>query len=372
MAHEGRSVVIPHQLRVARESLELSLSQVADALGMEPKDLANWESGISEPPVERLWDLGEFYNRSTDYFLTPTPSLPAELSFRLPRWKAMGEMPLDVRRVFVRFDELCRTESELEKLLGKSRRILAERVSGDWSPNQLATKERKRLGLDEKPIPDLRGLLRNQGIRIFALPVAGDELSGLSWWHEEYGPCILLNARDTAGRRLFTLAHEYAHLLRSDPPTVCNLKMDIPEERFATEFAAFFLMPASDLEGYFLKWVGHPGRVPDDKELGRLATRYHVSLEAVGRRLEELGLIPEGTTNSRIVEWEAKPRGYRGRRGPKWQRQLGEQFVSLALEAHSEGHISVSKLAEYFGVDLRKVVEVVQELREPGVMRKDA
>ena len=371
MNDESKSLIIPDQLRVAREDLALSVAYVARTLGIKEEELVSWEKGRSEPPVEQLWELADLYQRSTDYFLRPTPSFPAQVNFRLDRWKAMREMPVEVRKVFVRFDELCRAESELEKLLERPRRVLLERVRGEWTPNQLATMERKRLGLDENPILDLRGVLTDQGIRIFELPAPKDELSGLSWWHDVYGPCIFVNALDNAGRRSFTLAHEYAHILLSDPPTVCNLKLDIPEERFATKFAAVFLMPASDLKSYFLKWVGPPGTVPSDKQLGTLAGRYHVSLEALGRRLEELKLLPEGTTDLRIAEWEAKPRRYRGKKGPKWQHQLGEKFVSLGLEAHSQGYISASKLAQYLGVDVRKALEAAEGNKTPSAERKD-
>ncbi len=371
MNDESKFLIIRNQLRVAREDLALSVEDVTRTLGIAKEELTSWEKGHSEPSLEQLWELAELYNRSTDYFLTPTPSLPTQVSFRLDRWKAMREMPLEVRKVFVRFDELCRAESELEKLLGRPQRVLPERVRGEWTPDQLATKERERLRLDEHPILDLRGVLTDQGIRIFELPAPRDELSGLSWWHEEYGPCIFINALHNAGRRSFTLAHEYAHLLRSDPPTVCNLKLDIPEERFATKFATIFLMPASDLKGYFLKWVGPIGTVPNNEQLGWLASRYRVSLEALGRRLEALELIPIGTTDLRIAEWEAKPRRYRGKKGPRWQHQLGEKFVSLSLEAHSEGHISASKLAQYFGVDVRKALEATEGSRESSAKSKD-
>lgn len=372
MTDESRSLVIPHQLRTARECLELPLAEVADALSIKSEELTNWEKGLSEPPVERLWDLAEFYNRSTDYFLRQAPSLPDQLNFRLARRKAMGDLPLEARRVLVRFDELCRAESELERALGKPRRILVERLTRDWTPEELASRERERLELGGHPIKDLRKLLTDQGIKIFMLPVPENGLSGLSWWHEEYGPCILVNARDYARRRSFTLAHEYAHLLRSDVPTVCDGTQDIAEERFATKFAAIFLMPASHLEREFRRVVGPPGTLPTDQQLGTLAWRYRVSLEALGRRLEELELLPKGTTDLRIAEWEARPPRYRGAKGPRWRRQLGEEFVSLAVEAHSEGHISLGKLAQYLGQDIRKVLEVAEQARAPDVSRKDA
>ncbi|MBE9512453.1 MAG: ImmA/IrrE family metallo-endopeptidase [Chloroflexi bacterium] len=366
MTNEHMARVIPDQLIKARKSLGLEPKETADSLGISVDEVTKWERGILEPPLEHLWSLAELYQRSTDYFLRQAPALPEHLSFRLERRKVMQDLPPEVRRVIVRFEELCRAEAEIEEALQKPRKILIRRVTGDYSPQELADKERKRLGLDEQPIRDLRKLLTNQGIRIFVLPIPdipANELSGLSWWHDAYGPCVLVNSHNNLGRRSFTIAHEYAHLLRADPPTVCAFMLDIPEERFAHQFAAVFLMPATDLKKSFVELVGPYGSLPSDQDLGRLANRYRVSLEAMGIRLEDLRLIPEGTTTSHIVEWERRQKHYGGRKGPIWKHQLGEEFVSLALAAHSEGHISLSKLSQYFGQDVRTVTKVVEESR---------
>ena len=367
MANENKILVLKDQLVKARESLGLEHREVVDKLGIDEENLINWEKGESEPSLEVLWNLAELYQRSTDYFLRHVPALPEQLSFRLDRRKAMKDLPPEVRGVIVRFDELCRAEAELEEAVQEPRKILIKRVGEHYSPQELADAERKRLGLGEQPIKDLRKLLINQGVRIFTLPIPeipANELSGMSWWHDAYGPCILLNGKNNAGRRQFTLAHEYAHLLRADPPTVCAFMLDIPDERFANQFAAVFLMPATGLERSYMQLMGQREKVPSDPELGILADPYGVSLEAMGRRLEYLGLIPKGTTELRIAEWQKwKPEHFRNARGPKWRRQLGEEFVSLALQAHSEGHISLSKLVQYFGQNVRTVMKVVEEPR---------
>ncbi|PIP47608.1 MAG: hypothetical protein COX14_05620 [Chloroflexi bacterium CG23_combo_of_CG06-09_8_20_14_all_45_10] len=364
MVEEEIVSVIPEQLIRARESLGLEPREVAEALHLDEKKLNEWEEGISEPSVDNLWSLADLYNRSTDYFLRPLTALPEKLSFRLERRKAVRDLPQTVRRIIVRFEELCRGEYELEEALQEHRRILIERVDGDYSPEELATRERRRLGIGEEPIQDLRKLLIRQGARVFVLPIPeipALELSGMSWWHDTYGPCILINGRNNRGRRSFTLAHEYGHLLRADPPTVCAFMLDIPEERFAHSFAAVFLMPAKSVRDSFIEIVGLHGVTISDRDLGRLSNRFRVSLEAMGRRLEELDLIPRGTTDSRIAEWEKKPTYYRGRKGPIWRHQLGEDFVSLALEAYASEHLSAGKLAQYFGLNLRDALQVARE-----------
>jgi Zn-dependent peptidase ImmA (M78 family)/transcriptional regulator with XRE-family HTH domain len=374
MVDKDKISVLKDQLVRARESFGLERKEVADRLGIDEENLTKWERGESKPPLEVLWRLAEVYERSTDYFLFKAPALPEHLSFRLERQKAIQDLPQEVRKVIVRFDELCRAEAEIEQALHKPRKVLFAPVSGDLGPQELANKERRRLGLDDQPIRDLHKLLTSQGVRIFVLPIPdipANELSGLSWWQESYGPCILVNARNNPGRRSFTMAHEYAHLLRADPPTVCALMLDIPEERFAHRFAAVFLMPTTDLKRSFVEMVGQYGTTPTDQDLGRLANRYGVSLEAIGRRLEDLRLIPDGTTEARIAEWEKRPTFYRGRKGPRWQHQLGKEFISLALTAHSEGHVSVSKLAKYFGQNVRKTLEFIEKSRASGPSKGD-
>jgi len=366
MADEDKISVLKDQLVKARESLGLQRKEVADKLGIDKGELISWEKGDSQPPLEFLWNLAELYQRSTDYFLRQVPALPEHLSFRLERRKAIQELPPEVRKVIVRFDELCRAEAELEEAMQKPRKVLLKRVTEDYSPEELANTERRRLNLGERPIKDLRKLLISQGVRIFMLPISeipASELSGLSWWHDAYGPCVLLNSKNNAGRRQFTLAHEYAHLLRADPPTVCAYMLDIPEERFSHQFATVFLMPSTDLRRSFVQFIGPYGSLPTDQDLGRLANHYGVSLEAMGRRLENLELIPRGTTSARIAEWERKQKHYGGRKGPMWRYQLGEEFVSLALQAYSGEQISLSKLAQYLGQDVRTVLKVVEESR---------
>ena len=284
IAHQSESPIISKQLRTARENLALSIDEVAEKLEVRSEELVNWERGLSEPSVDLLWRLGDIYGRDTDYFLRQTPPLPEQLDFRLTHGKAIGDLPLEARKALVRFDELCRAQNDLENLLGKRRRVTVRKTAAESTPPILAYEERQRLRLGEHPITDLRGLLVDQGIVVFELPIRGvapEEVSGLSWWHEIYGPCILVNARDNAGRRSFTLSHEYAHILRSDPPTVCQVLAGIATERFADTFAAEFLMPASAVEKTFLNRVGPSGSVPDDRQLGSLASHYSVSLEAM-------------------------------------------------------------------------------------------
>jgi len=357
--------VIANQLRKARKTAGLTQRDVSEKLDIPKERIDSWEKGKEIPSVEDLWVLSDLYGRSTDYFLLELPAMPESLSFRMKAVHILEELPQSAKQIFIRFEELCRAEYELEKALGITKQVYFKRNGGD-DPYQLASSERYRLELNDYPVKDLRQLLVSQGIRVFILPIPEFkpvDLAGVSWWHETYGPCMLINGKNVPGRRTFTMAHEYAHLLHSDPPTVCAYMVDHPEERFADFFAKDFLMPSSGVLRIFRN-RRYMSTSITDQELGSIANTFGVSLEAISIRLEELGLVPEGFTNLNIERWEKKPKFYRGSRGPRWRRQLGEDFVQLAGNAYHRGFVSANRLAKYFGIDIRETLNTMREIKQ--------
>ncbi|MBI4288360.1 MAG: ImmA/IrrE family metallo-endopeptidase [Chloroflexi bacterium] len=350
--------------------MALSIEEVAARLGVKPFEVKQWESNAQEPSIEVLWQLAEIYGRGTDYFLKETRPFPQDVAFRLSKHEQLGQLSLESRKTLVTFQELCRAEAELETLLGSPRDVNVNRLQNGRDAESLADSERKRLGLGEEPIPnkakdrDLRTLLTQQGVRIFELPVKEGEFAGFSLWHPQYGPCMLVNAKDIPGRRAFTMAHEYAHFILSATPSLCDLNDNQSEERFANEFAASFLIPASDVREEFRK-RGLIGKLPTEAELIPLRTRYGVSLEALARSLERLRLVPSGFTDRNKDLWQVTPR-FRPSRTPLWKRRLGKKYVDLALRNYYQGHISVGKLAEYLGIDIRKAVAEAEGAKRPS------
>lgn len=338
----------------------MSKEAVAARIGAAETEIERWESEVEQPDVETLWEMARLYHRSPDYFLKQTAETPRQVNFRLAGRVSLEQLSAETRETIVRFEELCRWHHELESLIGKQRTVGIPHLPEARDPATTAARERHRMGLDSKPIPDLRALLEGQGLRIFELPVPGGEFAGLSWWNRTYGPCALINAADPAGRRNFTTAHEYAHLLVGRATTVCDLTQNTPDEVFAQRYAAAFLMPEGDIRKV-AQDRGIVGTTPGARELEPLARRYQVSLEAAGRRLEELGLIPKGSTDARLHEWQSQTLFRRRPRSPTWRRRLGESYVQSSLEAYGHGVISLGRLSELLGVDVRKAREVHQQ-----------
>ena len=350
---DDQTLIIGTQLRSARESIGLSLEEAAASLNLSTAILAEWEDGTSEPPVEVLWQMSDLYRRAVDYFLKTTAAVSVQSAFRITNVHRLPDLEQRHRQVLIKFEELCRIQSELEGLLGVAEPPGVKKIREPISAPKLAEQQRVHFHLGTKPIGDLRSLLEKMGIKVFHLSVPDKKFAGFSWWHGEYGPGVLINSSDSQGRRNFTLAHELSHLLVDDRSVMCDMLMDADDERYANRFASNFLMPAEAMrkEQEQLPPSASEG---DDMRLKRIASKYKVSIEALGHRLETLELLAAGTTDLKVRQWEEDQPTFRRSKTPAWRRRLGNRFSDLAFAGHAQGLISLSKVASLLEVDIRR------------------
>lgn len=354
-------LILGTQLKRSRETLQLEPEEVSQELNIKLDDLRDWENGIKKPNLENLEALAEFYGRNVDYFLRKSPSPPANIKFRTFPDKTFRSLPLGTRVAIAKFDDLCRTAFEFEKLLERKRKVKVLPLVGQKTPYLAAQEFREKYKMEDKPLRNLKNLLEEEGIRIFELPIPSYELSGFSIWHKDYGPSILVNAQDLPGRKNFTLAHEYAHLLFHHEPSVCQLSVfsEYKEEFSADQFAVELLLPKTGINKDFQE---HSiSRMPSQNEIGAMASRWHVSIQALSYRLKNLDLVNEDYINKMIDSWKEERRYLRRPKIPTWRKRLGHEFVTSAIDAYHKNYISVGKLAKSLGISIRKAMELVHE-----------
>jgi len=361
------SVIRGAQLRKARKLLQLAPEEIAAELNVTRQDILGWEEERAQPSVEQLEKLAKLYGREIDYFLKETPTPPEKIEFRGKPDQSLRELSKETKIVLARFDELCRTALEFESLLSKAREVKLPRFEESAHPKIVAQRLRRKLDAGDKPLSDLRERLESEGVRIFELPVPEDAFSGFAFWHLEYGPCVLLNASELKGRKNFTLAHELAHLFYGHEFTLCYIPVKLSEvygdiEFKANEFAVELLLPETSMVEDFRRRGLSP--TPSQKELGQMAGKWGVSIQALGYRLENLRLIEAGYTDTLF---ELRPKFFRRSRTPKWKRQLGKEFVGTALEAYDKGLISAGKVASGLGITVREAMkEIEQRSKQQG------
>ena len=201
-----------------------------------------------------------------------------------------------------------------------------------------------------------------------------EEIRGFSISADVY-PVIVVNAKDSPRGRVFTLIHEFTHLLLNRGG-LCDLhttrRGDSQEEEievFCNQVAGAFLLPSTQ----FLAEPIVAGKVAranwEESEVRRLAEKYSVSQEVVLRRLLTLGRISKSfyrqrrqeLVNAYRKEAERSQGGFVPYHVLK-TRDLGRAFIRLVLEAYHTETINSSDVAEMLGVKLKHLPTIEQNV----------
>jgi Zn-dependent peptidase ImmA (M78 family)/DNA-binding XRE family transcriptional regulator len=292
------------RLRAARSAANLTQNAVAASLGMARTTLVAIEKGLRSVTAEELLALARLYDVSVGRITSPD-AIHVDLSAKFRRNEGK-EASKSVTEALVLLNRLATGAVELERLLGQELRT-------DYPPpihinpqfvNQQAEDAagnlRARLGVGHGPIPDIISLLELElGLRIFFRPLPS-QVCGLYAYDPAVGACVLINANHHWKRRVQTATHETGHFAadRSHADILEEKEVSASiEERFAKRFGSAFLIPASGVRARFDQIVGLENRF-EVRELILLAHQFGVATEAMCRRLEELGLLPQGSWDS--------------------------------------------------------------------------
>ena len=357
------------RLRTARVRAGLRQADAAARLDLVRTTLVAIEKGQRRVKSHELRELVSLYGSSVNALLRPT-AVHVDLT---PRFRAMPEAAeattVEAAQLLT---DLAAAEVELERLLMRPLRpnYPAERSifpgNVHEQAEEAALEQRHRLGLGLAPIPDIVSLLELEvGARVFIHPLPS-KISGLFAYEDELGACILLNRNHPRERRALTAGHEWGHLVstRRQPDVAYR---DRPpqsrEETFATSFGLALLMPAIAVRRRFQDIVQDAGRF-SPRHLILMAHAFHVSPEAMCRRLEGLSLLPRG-------KWELlKERGFSGEvvRQVLGDRPRGNEFVipprlwMLAVEAFRHELLSEGQLVQMLKMDRVEVREMLDAL----------
>jgi len=368
------------ELKQAREQRGLTQEEAAALIDVGRTTMVAIEKGERRIRPDELIRLARAYGRSVGTFMRARPEIaPFRVQFRGPIKRKLDDDEA-IRRYVAAFEALCRDYYELEQLTDAPlprEYPSVYKVAGlppRTAAEEVAVKERHRLGLGSGPLGDLRTILEEKvGLRIFYMALRPSTFSEMYHYDDDVGGCIAINRLHPPGRRLWSLAHGYAHFLvhRYEPTAfVENAYERLPErERFADYFALHFTMPKSEVLQRYHEIIRKKG-YPTPADLLILADYFGVSVAAVTRRLEAMHRLKTGT-------WERlKARGFKVRAaqqalGIEQQDPASQEFPNrylyLALDALERGLISEGQFACFLRVDRLQARTVAEALREqPG------
>ncbi len=371
--------IAPAILSWARKSIDKTVEEAAKRLGVDESLVRRWESGEKRPTLRQVQELAGFYKRSLAVFFLPAPpnEPPPPTDFRtLPAdtTKSFSEKTILAFRRARRLQGLARELGEMTPEIRREVRL--PRTATGASVPDLAARVRKALGIalsDQAGWPDERAALgawrqaiEAQGVLVFEAGFPIEEGRAFSLY-DDLAPAIVLNSKDARAGRIFSLFHEFAHLMLGEGG-ICDCSDEGKAvERFCNAFAAELLVPRQA----FLDDVGRlnrgSGRWSDD-ELLPLARRYHVSREMILRRLVDFRRATMDYYLSRKRQWAEELRQPRrgGRAVParRCLRQTGVPLTSLVLESARNERITYRDVSDFLSIGLKHLPQVELLVRE--------
>ncbi len=346
------------RIRIARG---LTMEKAAKAAGISRMAYHSIEKGLAEPRVGNLQKLAEALNVKVFDLVRSVPEL-RNVRFRALKWKTTKakeqreEIKAEVALWMRDFNDL---ENMLETKKGNKFKVPGFKTK---SPVRIAEEARKWFDLGEDEIiTDICGLVESVGIKLHFINVGLDNFSGLSVNDEELGAAIIVNtyAAKTTERKIFTIAHEFGHILMH-PDSFSDEDEEIKsQEDESNIFASHFLMPKEA----FHKRLAEVKGIDFVDAILHVKRTFKVSYEAVLVRL-----IEEKITDNEI--WKQFRARYKRRcnfdfKGHKEPEPLAaidcieDRLSRLVREAYEKELISMSRAAEILGksvVDMRELV----------------
>ncbi|MBI3996215.1 MAG: ImmA/IrrE family metallo-endopeptidase [Candidatus Omnitrophica bacterium] len=365
-----RIEVKPELIRWARERAGID----PDVLTRRFPQFRSWERGAAQPTFRQLEDFAKATLVPIGYLFLPEPPeepLPIPDFRTAPGAGRVRPSPnlLDTiytmqrRQAWLR-EERVECESEPLQFVGSAR------LTDD--PDAVGREMRRIIGFEEgwaakvrtwtQAVGELRRAIEQLGVMTVINGVVGnnthrtldtEEFLGFALC-DKYAPLLFVNGADYESRKMFTLAHELAHIwLGSVGEGLSGFESIFPGgtqvEDFCDRAAAEFLVPAKELNA---RW----GSVKDEPQpFETLAQKFKVSPIVVGRRAMDLRLVDRETFFDFYRAYVKRERTRKKSTGGgdfynNQNTRVGALFATQVVRAAKEGRIGFKEAYDLTGL----------------------
>jgi len=379
MAERSLEVNIsPAIIKWARESGGFSVKEVANKLRTSEENYEKIETGKKNPTYRQLDILANYFKRPLATFFLPEPPEEPSIaaSFRiLPKSEEYlsKELHLAIRKA--RYYQSI--ANELMRDLGIDIKLKVPSVSINDDPIIIAQKERERFGISiDKQLKwqnaysafnEWRSAVEQLNVLVFQYKFPLQSARGFSLM-DKAPPVIVLNSSDNVLARIFTLFHEYGHILLESPEIYAEEEEisanNLEVETWCNRFSSEFLIPESVLRDDmdfqdFLK-SQQLSELPEI--LKSLSKKFKVSRYAVLTKIRSLNLVSQSDYESEKAKLKRESIPAKGKPfitpPQKCIHEKGKKFVSLVLQSKERGLITTADIVEYLSVKLRHLNEI--------------
>lgn len=319
----------PDMLRVARESREMTQTDLSRALGVPQGKISKIEADLLTASRTDLSAIARVLDFPEHFFTWPDSavSIASHEMFHRRRQKVgsrvLARIHADMNLVQMRLKRLL-DSAALER--DGFERIDPDEYDGDTGAVARAVRTAWRL--PPGPVRNVVEAIEEAGGVIVRRDFRTRQVDAVSQWLPHLPPVFFVNEHLSPDRERLTLAHEVGHV-------VMHRTIEPDAEVQANRFAAELLMPADevrhDLEGATLE------------RLANLKSYWKVSMAALNMRAHELGAISDRQYRRNAMRLSQL--GYRTKEPVDLPREEPETYDELILLHQRELGFEQAELA---------------------------
>jgi Zn-dependent peptidase ImmA (M78 family) len=370
--------VSPAVMKWAIGSSGWKVNELARRLKIDEGAVQEWSTGKATPTIGQLEDLSRILKRPLAVFFLSEP--PAEKAppkdFRmLP--DRIGSFDKDTILAVRRARRLQRISRELSENINAELKSLVSHFTLSSNPRETALIVRREFSISEETqrkwkdsyeaFNELRNMIEGRNVHIFQMRMPLDDARGFVLV-DELPATIVVNSKDMIEARIFTLMHEFGHVLINESG------ISIPEmglirrgsdkvEKWCNEFAAEFLLPSEILraESHRLGESIHEGA-----SISRLSHRYKVSKSMMFYNLMRLRIISRAEYQESVGSALSVSRGEEeGAFGLSQDRRClqekGKKFIGLVASNIANGTITYHEAMDFLSVNMSNIEKVMSK-----------
>lgn len=363
----NKAPINPNVLKWARENSAININKAAKIASTDIEEYKKWELGEDFPSISKLRKLANLFKRPLPTFFLPQvpKEIPFPTDFRTFSFESEKELSPESRFALRKAFWFQSIAKELMGNLGYQIMSLRETISIKDNINDTINIIRK-LDIEKQfswdtnwaALKNWRDYLENEGIFVFQISMPLSEIRGFSLIRDDYPPAIIINSKDTPNGRIFTLFHEYSHILLIHSGICLPQEIESRStttnvtEKYCNDFAGTFLVPTDHLNRliseFYYSDIFHL--------LDVLSAKFKVSKFVILNRLYSIRKINfEEYKNiyENLANMVTKPRSSGGDFYKNRVAERGRHLVRLTIEAESGEVITKARALEILGIKLK-------------------
>lgn len=379
-----KSPVVDIELSVLKwliDSSGWSNDEIAKRLNTSTQNIQKIVAGEKKPTFRQLQELSGIFKRPIAAFLLSKPKAekPKPKDYRLLPDKVdkFDKKTLLVLRKTRRLQELSK---ELSRNIKYETKTKLEKAKVTDNPEKIAEKYRnifeltlekqRRFKTAYELFHYLRDLLEDMNIYVFQFSMPVEDARGFVFVDDNPN-VIVVNTKDNIEARLFSLMHEFGHILLGesviDLPDVASSSKD-RIELWCNTFSASFLLPKPVAKDIFIE---NKTVLTQRKTLNYLSRKYKVSKAMLLLSMRKLNFIQKKDYDNILNQFKPdlkKEKATKGGGGVPSDRktlsEVGNKFISLVANNYDREFITYTDALNYLSIKSKNFDKVLAKAKK--------